>query len=102
VLIFSFAYLFSGKDEQDDFVSASAAMFNTGAGYGLLVLITLLTSPSVFSLYHFLAALTFLAIAIAYWIKKENKYATFFYAMTGYAALSIAIIGQFDKPDYFI
>ncbi len=102
VLIFSFAYLISGKDEQDDFVSASASMYNSGAGYGLLVLITLLTSPSVFSLYHFLAALTFLAIGIAYWIKKENKYSTFFYAMTGYAALSVAIIGQFDKPDYFI
>ncbi|RKY91498.1 MAG: hypothetical protein DRQ13_11355, partial [Ignavibacteriae bacterium] len=102
VLIFSFAYLISGKDEQDDFVSASTSMYNSGAGYGLLVLITLLTSPSVFSLYHFVAALTFLAIGIAYWIKKENKYSTFFYAMTGYAALSIAIIGQFDKPDYFI
>jgi hypothetical protein len=101
VLIFSFAYLFSGKDEQYDFVSASAAMFNSGAGYGLLVLITLLTSPSLFSLYHLLAALIFLAIAITCWIKKGNIYSTFFYAMTGYAALSVAIIGQFDRPDYF-
>lgn len=101
VLIFSFAYLFSSKDEQDNYVSASAAMFNSGAGYGLLILITLLTSPSLFSLYHLLAALIFLAIAITYWIKKRNIYSTFFYAMTGYAALSVAIIGQFDRPDYF-
>ncbi len=102
VLIFSFAYLFSGKDEEDDYVSASGSMFNSGGGYGLFILITLLTTPSAFSFYQFIAAFVFIAIAVIYWVKINNKYSTFFYAMFGYVALSIAIIGQFEKPDYFI
>ncbi len=102
VLIFSFAYLFSGKDEEDDYVSASGSMFNSGGGYGLFILITLLTTPSAFSFYQFIAAFVFIAIAVSYWVKINNKYSTFFYAMFGYVALSVAIIGQFEKPDYFI
>ena len=102
VLIFSSAYLFFRKDEQDDYVSASSAMFNSGGGYGLFILITLLTSPSAFSFYQFIAALALITIAVIYWVKINNKYSTFFYAMFGYVALSIAIIGQFEKPDYFI
>jgi uncharacterized membrane protein len=102
VLIFSFAYLFFRKDEQDDYVSASSAMFNSGGGYGLFILITLLTTPTAISFYQFIAALALITIAVIYWVKINNKYSTFFYAMFGYVALSIAIIGQFEKPDYFI
>ena len=47
VLIFSFAYLFFRKDEQDDYVSASSAMINSGGGYGLFILITLLMLSKV-------------------------------------------------------
>jgi hypothetical protein len=101
-IIFSAAYLFPGKDEQDNYVSASAAMFNSSGGFGLFILITLLTSPSAHSIYHFVAAFIFITIAVVYWVKLNNKYSTFFYAMFGYVALSIAIIGQFEKPDYFI
>ena len=102
VLIFSFAYLFSSKDDQDDYVSASVAMFNSSGGFGLFILITLLTSPSAFSFYQFIAAFALITIAVIYWVKINNKYSTFFYAMFGYVALSVAIIGQFEKPDYFI
>ncbi len=102
VLIFSFAYLFSGKEEEDDYVSASGSLFNSGGGYGLFILITLLITPSAFSFYQFIAAFVLIAIAVIYWVKINNKYSTFFYAMFGYVALSVAIIGQFEKPDYFI
>ncbi len=102
VLIFSFAYLFSGKEEEDDYVSASGSLFNSGGGYGLFILITLLITPSAFSFYQFIAAFVLITIAVIYWVKINNKYSTFFYAMFGYVALSVAIIGQFEKPDYFI
>jgi uncharacterized membrane protein len=102
VIIFSSAYLFLRTEEQEDFVSASGAMFNSGWGYGLFILITLLTTPAAISLYQFIAALVFIIIAVIYWVKLNNKYSTFFYAMFGYVALSAAIIGQFEKPDYFI
>ena len=101
-LIFSFSYLLSRKDEQDNYVSASAAMFNSSGGFGLFILITLLISPSAFSFYLYIAALVLISIAVIYWVKINNKYSTFFYAIFGYAALSVAIIGQFEKPDYFI
>ena len=102
LVIFSFPYILTRKDEQDNYVSASVAMFNSCGGFGLFVLITLLISPSAFSFYHLIASLVLISIAVIYWVKLNNKYSTFFYAMLGYVALSIAIIGQFEKPDYFI
>lgn len=101
-IIFSSAYIISGKDKEEDLVSATASMFNCGFGYGLILLISLLTTPANFSVYHFISTVVFLAIAIVFWVKNENKYSTFFYAIFGYTALSVTIIGQFEPADYFI
>jgi uncharacterized membrane protein len=99
IIIFSSVNYLDKRDEEEDLLSASIAMINSAMGYGLFLLVTLLTTHS--SIHHFLAAIVFLAIARTLWIKKENRYTTFFYAMFGYAALSISIVLQFAKPDYF-
>jgi len=99
IIIFSSVNLLEKVNEDEDLVSASIAMINSALGYGLFLLVTLLTTQT--SIHHFSASVVFLAIAITLWINRENKYTTFFYAMFGYTALSIAIILHFDRPDYF-
>ena len=47
-------------------------------------------------------SIIFIGFAILFYIKKSSKTATFYYAMTGYAALSVAIILQFDQPDFYV
>jgi uncharacterized membrane protein len=102
ILIFSFANLLDKKDKEEDIVSSGITILNCGAGYGLLFLETVITTPSAFSLYHLIASLVFLGIAIAFWTKRKSMYSTFFFAMLGYSALSVAIIGQFAKPHFII
>jgi hypothetical protein len=70
--------------------------------YGLFLLITILSEPTFGSVYNLLASVIFIGFAIFFYTKKSSRTATFFYAMTGYAALSVAIILQFAKPDFFI
>jgi len=100
-IIFSLAY-FADKKYDEYLPTAISILANTSIGYGLFLLITILSMPTLAQVYHLLAAIIFLGFAILFFTKKSSKVATFYYAMTGYAALSIGIILQFDKPDYFM
>ena len=102
ILIFSLANLLDKKDKEEDIISSGITILNCSAGFGLLFLESVITSPVAFSVYHLLASVILLGIAIAFWTKRKSMYSTFFYAMLGYSALSIAIIGQFAKPDFII
>ena len=77
-------------------------MFNSLFGYSLFLAVTLTSPGSQIFIEHLSATVLFLTLSIAFWIKKQGKYATFFYAMTGYAALTVAIISRFPAPDFFI
>lgn len=70
--------------------------------YGLFLLITFVQYSSVIGFYHLLASIIFLMFSVLYWTKFRSKYSTFILAMTGYLALSIAIIIQFELPNFFI
>lgn len=102
ILIFSFANLLDKKDKEEDIISSGFTILNCGAGFGLLFLESVITSPAAFSVYHLIASVILLGIATSFWTKRKSMYSTFFYAMFGYSALSIAIIGQFAKPDFII
>jgi len=101
VIIFTIAY-FASKDYDESLPTAMSFLVNTSMGYGLFLLITILSAPSLGQVYNLLASIIFLGFAILFFTKKSSKVATFYYAMTGYAALSIAIILQFDMPDFFM
>ena len=70
--------------------------------YGLFLLITLIQSPPAIGFYHLIASIVFLIFSVLYWTKFKSKYSTFVLAMTGYLALSVAIIIQFEVPNFFI
>ena len=100
-VIFTIAYLVDKK--YDEYLpTALSILVNTSMGYGLFLLIAILSAPSLGQVYNLLASIIFLGFAILFFTKKSSKIATFYYAMTGYGALSIAIILQFEKPDFFM
>ena len=100
-IIFSLAFLYDKKTEENLLPSLSVLAI-TSIGYGLFLLITILSTPQLGQVYHLLASAIYLVFAVLFFKIKQSRVSTFFYAMTGYGALSITIVLQFDKPDFFM
>ncbi len=79
-----------------------AVLFNCGASYVLFMLQSLRIAPAEFASAHLAAALVYLGLAVAFWRSEASRISTFFYAMTGYLALSAAIVKVFPSPEVFI
>lgn len=100
--IFGAGNLFRDKHIPENNTVIFSTFLNVFGFYGLYVLLTLTTFSAHLSLYHLTASLFFLTISILFWVREKSKYSTFFYAMFGYGALSVAIFAAFAHPDYFI
>jgi hypothetical protein len=100
--IFAVGSLRQSTAEKEDALSTTNAVLN---GFGSFVLLTFLAftvfRPS-FAFWSLAASGLYLSLAIAFWIRRRSKYATFIYAMLGYAALSIAIADVSASPDVFV
>jgi len=101
LVIFTSAY-FADKKYEESLPTALSILVITSMSYGLFLLITILSEPMLGQVYNLLASVIFIGFAIQFYIKKSSKTATFYYAMTGYAALSVAIILQFDQPAFYV
>jgi hypothetical protein len=100
-IIFTLAF-FNDRKYDENLLSSLGVLTITSVGYGLFLLITILSKPALAQVYHLAASIIFIAFAILFFKQKGSKIATFFYAMTGYGALSIAIVFQFAVPDFFM
>lgn len=83
------------------FAGASAAL-NCGVGYGVFLMHTAAVFRGQFIPAHGAASLLFLGLAVLFWVRQQCLASTFLYAMTGYAALSLAIIKATSVPDVFV
>ena len=87
-------------------VEENSAIFNNmiivAAGYGLFTVLSLIQRPGLLAFYHLFPATLFLFFALLFWKKYTSKFSTFILAMAGYLALTIAIVVQFNIPDFFI
>lgn len=106
VLLYSIIFSIANFKRKENFpedanVIAASAMTSLG-GYGLVLLITLMSKPEYATFYHLLSSATFLILAIIYWLREKSKFSTFIFAMLGYLALSVAIIIQFSTPGFFL
>jgi len=102
VIIFSIGVFLKEIQNPESTEEIVASVGNINLGYGLFLLISV-TNSSVFnSLYHFIAFFVFIILSTFFWTKRQSKFSTFFYVMTAYLALSVAIVLQFNIPDYFI
>lgn len=99
-LVFALGNIIGGEKEKTPYIISS--IMNAIGAYSLLLIITLSMAGESKMIYNLLACVLFLTLAIIYWTKHESKYSTFIYAMLGYLALSVAIIFQFNSPNFFI
>lgn len=71
-------------------------------GYGTFLVHTAAAFPRAFALLNITASAMFVGLAVAYWLRRHSRVSTFFLAMTGYAALSMAIIKWAPMPELFV
>jgi hypothetical protein len=90
------------SDEVDDFYAIQKTTFNSIAGFGLFIFISLNSNYNIAGLLNFGLSLVLLSLASFHWTKQKSKFSTFLYSMLAYAALSASIILTFSFPDYFI
>lgn len=88
------------KDE--DQAAILTSIFNCACGYGLFLVHTFMAFPTQFVAANFAAAVIFIGLALAFRQRAESRISTFFYAMTGYMALSMAILRAFAAPEVFV
>lgn len=101
-VIFSISSLFRKNKNEEGSQIIAGSILNSIIGYGLLFILTASSFPDKLFLSNLLASLTFLFLAVVFWLKEKSRFQTFFYSMTGYVALSAAIIAQFKMPDFFL
>lgn len=86
----------------EDPITVLCVLLNCGAGYGLLLLQSLRLESALIAPAHLAAAIAYLGLAVAFWRSEASRISTFFYAMTGYLALSVAIAKTYPVPEVFI
>lgn len=101
-VIFSSGNFLRPNKKTEDSVVIVSTMLNCFLSYSIFFFITLVKFNELIVLSNLIASIIFLCISILFWKKEESKYSTFFYSMLGYLALSVAIVSQFPKPDFFI
>lgn len=102
MVIFASGNYLRDRKAAEDNVLIISTFLNSFGGYGVFLLLTITKFGMNLAAYHLLASLLFLGLSIAFWVREKSRYSTFFYAMLGYAALSVAIIAQFKSPNFFI
>jgi len=101
-VIFNSGNFLRPNKKTEDSVVIVSTMLNCFLSYSIFFFITLVKFNEFIALSNLIASIIFLCISILFWKKEESKYSTFFYSMLGYLALSVAIVSQFPKPDFFI
>lgn len=86
----------------DDGLTNSCGLLNCAVGYGVFLVHTVAVYPVGFAFSHLAAFVVLLALAVLFWVREHSKVSTFLYAMTGYLALSLAIIRLAPAPGVFV
>jgi len=81
--------------------SQVGSVLNCG-GYLLILAHSVIRYQEVFFAINVAASLVLLGLAAMFWVREQSRFATFVYAMTGYAALNMALIKVTEVPDLFV
>ncbi len=85
-----------------DLAAMLSVLLNCGMGYAVFVLATAGAERALFGAAHLGATVVYLGMGLAIWQSEASQIPTFFYAMTGYFALSVALARVIPIPDLFI
>jgi uncharacterized membrane protein len=92
----------AGSGGTEDALDNIGTLFNCGGAFSLFVLCSLFCFGQSFVAANLAASVVFIALSLVFWVREQSRVATFLYAMTGYLALSLAIIKAADVPQVFI
>jgi hypothetical protein len=101
-IVFSLGNLWRKDRTIEDGYLMVSTFLNSLGFYTLLLLITITQFKAYLGVSNLIISVIFLALSAIFWTREKSKFSTFFYAITGYSAMSVAIIDIFDRPDYFI
>jgi len=90
------------RNRGDDPVANTCALLNCALGYGVFLAHTFATGGPGFVAANLTASVVFLGLAVLFWARERCRVSTFLYAMTGYMALSMAILKASALPDVFV
>jgi uncharacterized membrane protein len=100
--VFAGGALFRPQRDREDGVTNAAALLNCAIGYGAFLLHTAAAFPRSYIVLHAAAFVIFLGVALLFWLRERSQVSTFFYAIAGYVALSMAIIKAAPSPHVFV
>jgi hypothetical protein len=100
--IFAAGSLSRPRRDFDDGPGNASAALNCLLGYSVLLLHSAAVLPTRFALLHAVAFAGCLGLAVAFWTRAHSHVSTFFYALTGYLALSMTILKLAPRPEVFI
>ena len=101
-IIFASGNFFRAEKESENNSLIVSTILNCFLSYTLFLLFTMTKHKDALAIFHLSSSIIFLIIATLYWIKSESKFSTFFYSIARHTALSVAIVAQFPKPDFFV
>ncbi|MCX6174861.1 MAG: hypothetical protein NTZ27_08940 [Ignavibacteriales bacterium] len=101
-LIYAYGNLSGNRNEKESVNSILNTLLNSFLCFFLLLIIALSKFSSTAALSELIASSVFLLLSIMFYERQKSKYSTFFYAILGYTALSVAIVNNFPKPEYFV
>ena len=88
--------------DTEDANTSMGALLNCGFGYLVFLVHTLAAFAPDMMVAHGIASVVFLGLAVVFWVRERSRVSTFFYAMTGYGALSVAIMKATAMPEVFV
>lgn len=100
--LFAAGYVFRADREQQTGATHAGALINCILGYACFLVHTAAVFPGIFVALHVTAFGVFLGTAVLFWTRERSQVSTFFYALTGYAALSMAILKAAPVPEVFV
>lgn len=102
VAVYSIPLVYRRDLQREDTIVEATGMLICGLGFAVLLVSSLLANDSTFIASHLMASTVWLTFAVMFWIREESFFSTFIYAMTGYLALSSALLKAFEVPDVFV
>lgn len=99
--IFALGGILRKATEREDPPTIIGSALNCTLGYGVFLLHSLVL-PTLFVTAHLLASIVLLGLAAVFWTRDRSEYSTFLYAMTGYMALSAALVKMSSAPEVFV
>ena len=101
-MIFGMSGLLGSREKEWRGVELALALCLGACFSGVFLLLSLAMPGETVYLWHALASVAAMGLAVAYWVKRKSRYATFVFSMLGYMALSAAIVSRFTIVDSFV